>query len=121
MADLGNAKIIQLLLKHGGKVNAVGKQGLTPLHLAARKKHVDVVKVLLESGADISPLDKSGRTPSQYALSNKNNELAKALALDDNLQLSDRITLLENAKSRTTLQHTEDDERQALLKSLYAI
>jgi len=99
MSDLGNAKLMKLLLKHGGKVNAVGKQGMTPLHLATHKTHVEVIKVLLESGADIRLLDKSGRTPSQHALSNK---LAKALAPHDNVQLSDRIALLENAKAKIT-------------------
>jgi len=114
MCDLGKAEFVKLLLKHGGKVNMAGKQGMTPLHFAARKKHVNVVKVLLESGADVSLPDKSGRTPGQYAISNKNSELGQALALADNLQLCDRIALLENALN-------QQSQQQSMLKSLHAI
>eukprot|EP00746_Dinoflagellata_sp_MGD_P000913 gnl/MRDRNA2_/MRDRNA2_101703_c0_seq1.p1 gnl/MRDRNA2_/MRDRNA2_101703_c0~~gnl/MRDRNA2_/MRDRNA2_101703_c0_seq1.p1 ORF type:complete len:526 (+),score=116.51 gnl/MRDRNA2_/MRDRNA2_101703_c0_seq1:58-1635(+) len=121
MSDVGNAELLKLLVEHKGTINANGKQGMTPLHLAARKKHFTVVKVLLESGVDVSLLDDSGRTASQYAHSNKNDELAKALAPDDNLQPSDRISLLENAKAKATQQHMEDVERQSLLKSLNAV
>ena len=46
LAESGNAVMLQLLLNHGGKVNAVGKQGMTPLHLAARKKRIEVARLL---------------------------------------------------------------------------
>merc|ERR1712217_5440 len=109
---------VELLLKHGGKVNAAGKQGLAPLHLAARTKNDEVVRVLLESRADITQPDKSGRTAGQYALTNRSSELARALALDDSMQLSDRIALLENIKIKRTQEHVEDDEERSVPKLL---
>lgn len=33
-------------------VNAVGRNGLTPLHMAAHYNHVQLVQLLLEFGAD---------------------------------------------------------------------
>lgn len=120
MSDLGDSTAVELLLKHRGQVNAVGKQGMTPLHFAARRTHVDVVKMLVASAADIGLLDNSGRTPSQYALLNKSSDLAKALSIDDSLQLSDRIALLDTARPKAKRQCTDQKEYQALLESLYA-
>lgn len=117
MSDVGNPKLVKLLLKHGGKVNAPGKQGMTPLHLAARRNHVEVVKLLLESGADPSLLDASGRSACQYAISNKHSELAQALAVDSQLlQLSDRLAFLEDAKARQVQKQRERE----LLEELHA-
>jgi len=75
--------------------------------------------VLLQAGADIGLLDESGKSPGQYATANQCSELGKALALDDSLQLSDRITLLEKATTKQAPQQMSEEERQALLKSLY--
>jgi ankyrin repeat protein len=102
VANEGNVKLLQLLLKHGGKANAVGKQGLTPLHLAARKKQAEIVKVLVEAGADIGQTDSSGKTAGQYAMIGKDQSsvIGKALALDDSLQISDRVALLESANTK---------------------
>jgi len=117
-ANAGNSKMVELLIKYGGKVNAAGKQGMTPLHFAARKKHGEVVKVLLESGADITLLDQAGKTPGQYAQVNQSSDLCKALVLDDNLKLSDRIALLEKAKPQQA--PVDDEALQSMLKALHA-
>ena len=37
--------------------------GWTPLHLAARERHLDVVKVLVEKKANVHATTKNGRTP----------------------------------------------------------
>lgn len=107
-ADLGNAEISKLILKHGGKVNLAGKQGMSPLHLAARRKHVDVVEVLLNSGADVTLLDKSGRTAGYYAKANGNPELAAALIED--CDLDDQAASLEKARQgETRLKRQRED------------
>jgi len=55
--------LVRLLLKHGAKVNAADAEGLTPLHMAARRGHPDLAKVLLDAGANADAKDKNGFTP----------------------------------------------------------
>lgn len=121
VAHEGNAQLLQLLLNHGGNANAVGKQGMAPLHLAARRRHVKVVKMLLQSRGDVGQLDKSGRTPGQYAMTHQSSELGEALALDDSLQISDRIALLKKINIKQAPQHMEVENRESLPKSLHAV
>ena len=47
-------KIVQLLLKHGAKVNAKDVYGGTPLYAASRCGNIAVVKELLKNGANVS-------------------------------------------------------------------
>mmetsp|Transcript_97681 Transcript_97681/g.174015 ORF Transcript_97681/g.174015 Transcript_97681/m.174015 type:complete len:482 (+) Transcript_97681:133-1578(+) len=110
VCDQGKTELAEVLLKGGSKINAVGKQDMTALHLAARKGHLGVLKVLLEADADVHSKDKSGRTPGQYATS-KMSEVGKALALDDSLQLSDRIALLQSAEQS---QQRKDEDKQSM-------
>merc|ERR1712151_1302600 len=109
VSDLGNVDFVKLFLQHGGKVNQAGKQQMTPLHLAARKKHIEVVEVLLEAGADIDLTDMAGKRADQYAVRNGSPELAKALT--KGAQLSERLELLRTYRK-------EMEERQRLIKSL---
>lgn len=73
----GHVEIVKVLLEAGADVNAKsGRSGLTPLHEAAKKEHVDeaaknghveTVKVLLKAGADVNAEDGDGDTPLLYA------------------------------------------------------
>merc|ERR1712039_623929 len=116
----GNAALVELLIKHGAKVNAAGKQDMTPLHLAARKKHLAVIQLLLEAEADVSLLDKSKRLPAHYAKTNQSTDLAAALAVDCNLQLADRLAALESIAVKASQKRKEEDERLKLLKDLHS-
>ena len=51
-AQLGNAKIIQLLIENGACVNCVDDEGDTPLMIATLFNRVEAVKQLLAAGAD---------------------------------------------------------------------
>lgn len=113
MSDVGNSDFVNLLVQYGGKVNSSGKQGMTPLHLAARKKHFEVVEALLKAGADPTLLDKAGHAPGHYAKANKNTELSEALAED--LKLEDRIAILDKVKLERELVQRKQDEVQALI------
>lgn len=56
-------KKIKNLLKQGANVNAINKQGSTPLHVAILHKCTTIVKELLSNGADINALNQQGETP----------------------------------------------------------
>ena len=66
-ASGGHADIVELLLKEGIPVNAIGKDNNTPLHLAANNGHSDIVELLLRKGALIEPLTLSKHTPLHIA------------------------------------------------------
>ena len=53
------------LLEQGAKVNAVDNLGMTPLHWASLKGHVELIRLLLFYGADVNARDSffGGATP----------------------------------------------------------
>lgn len=53
---------VQLLIDLGAEVNAVGPQGRTALHYAARGGNAEICELLLKARADRSMLDEEGRT-----------------------------------------------------------
>lgn len=56
--DSGKANMVALLAESGAQVEARTRDGLTPLHCAARSGHEHVVDMLLERGAPISGKSK---------------------------------------------------------------
>jgi len=64
------SNIIKLLLRYNSDINAIDKNGDTPLHLAAYMGADDIVDLLIKSGADLNIINNSGKTPSEYT-SNK--------------------------------------------------
>ncbi len=63
-AKKGDEDLVQLLLKHGAKVNLTenGKER-SALHKAATSGHVNVISLLLNAGADIEAKDAQRLTP----------------------------------------------------------
>ncbi len=53
-ADKSHYDIMDILLKHGAKVNALDASGETALHRCAREGNVQACRVLLSFGADSS-------------------------------------------------------------------
>jgi Ankyrin repeats (3 copies) len=62
-ANAGKPTMVKWLLEHGVNVNARGRMGRTPLHLAAeRNTSSKTVEILLEWGADMHAKDDQGLT-----------------------------------------------------------
>lgn len=51
----GNAKIVNLLIKHGANVDQTDLKQKTPLHWAIR--NANIVNLLIENGADVDSID----------------------------------------------------------------
>jgi ankyrin repeat protein len=60
------AQMVQLLLDHGAKPNAIINNGQTALFAAIQRENVDAVRMLIEHGADVNFLDKQGAPPLSY-------------------------------------------------------
>jgi 26S proteasome non-ATPase regulatory subunit 10 len=64
-ASVGNLEMVKLLLTHEPKpdVNIQTSTGVTPIHLATSKKHVEVAKELFNAGASLRTKDKRSQYP----------------------------------------------------------
>ncbi len=47
-------EVKQFLQQDGANVNAINKDGLNPLHLAIRNKHLDCIPCLLDASVDVT-------------------------------------------------------------------
>ncbi|USE36557.1 ankyrin repeat domain-containing protein [Endozoicomonas sp. SCSIO W0465] len=54
-AEKGDHKRLQTLIERGINVNATGREGVTPLHIATRNGHVACLQTLIGKGADRLP------------------------------------------------------------------
>jgi len=85
---LKDVRMVRLLTAHGACVDAVGRDGWTPLCLAARQGSADVAKALLEAGASLFiPSGHCKKTPLEIATLNaKRNKLLAKSAVFELLQ-----------------------------------
>lgn len=75
----GNKKsVIELLIARGAQVDALSRDGFTPLHEAARSGYAEAASTLLDHGADILAL-ADGQTPLHRAVRYNKDELARLL------------------------------------------
>jgi ankyrin repeat protein len=67
-AAMGNAELTELVIDHGGDLDAKNSQGLTPLHSAAQEGCLNTAKLLVSRGADINARSRGNKTPFDYAV-----------------------------------------------------
>ena len=62
-AEIGSPAVIEVLLRHGAKVNHQDNYGSSGLHYASANGRTETVKLLLESGANPNLQDREGKMP----------------------------------------------------------
>lgn len=68
-------KAVELLLKHGAKVNTQDKYWHTPLHMAAAKWATGCAEALIPHMCSMDVADRSGRTPLHHAAHSGHEEV----------------------------------------------
>ena len=77
--NLGQTKVVRLLLLYGANANAKANGFYTPLHIAASMDNVDCVVELLNHNADITSKDEFGKTAYETAIIHKCEKSARIL------------------------------------------
>lgn len=73
-------EVVRTLVRAGADVNAQGgAMRATPLHMAARRGHVEIARSLLDAGAAANARDRKGDTPLQRAKNCRKNEVSQLL------------------------------------------
>lgn len=78
-AKTGDMKAVSKLLDAKVDVNSETTNGLTALHFAVGKGHLDIMNVLLARGAQVDSTDKYNNTPLHYAAASNKMAAAKLL------------------------------------------
>jgi ankyrin repeat protein len=106
-------EMVKYLLDRGARVDIPTRDGLTPLHLAARGAKAENVRMLLAAGASVRAKDRGGQTPLHYAIGSRNVEIAGLLierGADVNAEIHEGMTPLQMARD------SNDSAMQALLE-----
>ncbi|XP_077982816.1 ankyrin repeat domain-containing protein 27-like [Glandiceps talaboti] len=82
-ASYGQAKIIELLVKRGGVINATDYHGSTPLHLACQRGHQNATLLLLDCRGSPNLADNDGNTPLHQCCANGHEDCVKAVVYFD--------------------------------------
>nr|CAH7736018.1 unnamed protein product [Callosobruchus chinensis] len=69
-ADTGALDVVEILLRHGAKVNALDGLGQTALHRCAREDNVQACRILLSYNVDTTIVSLQGYTAAQMASEN---------------------------------------------------
>jgi ankyrin repeat protein len=75
----GDLATLKLAIEAGDDIDALDRDGRTPIFQAAIDGRVDILRELLRSGASIAHRDVSGRTPLHLAVIQGKQEVASAL------------------------------------------
>jgi len=79
-APYAGPAIVRALVQAGANVNAcAGVTRSTPLHMAARRGHLEIAQASLDCGAALDALDRKGDTPLQRAINCRRQKVAQFL------------------------------------------
>ena len=78
--DMGDLTAVKSIIDGGVNVNAVDKDGFTPLHWAPENNRLDIVNYLIAKGADVNAgTTKDRLTPLHLAVAAKAKDIVRAL------------------------------------------
>jgi len=77
--DLGNLKIVKLLIENGANIYHINDSLETALHIAVKGNHIKITRFLLEEGVRLFSKDNSGNTALFYAKESAFNEIIDLL------------------------------------------
>ena len=101
----GHVEAAKALLKAGADTEAVGTEGLIPIHYAAERGLVEVVKLFVDAGVNKEKVDDRGVTPLMRATHRGKVEVVKVLlaaGVDLKKKNSQGKTALAISKERYT-------------------
>lgn len=88
-ADIGNEKIVDLILKMGKvDINVLNKLGESALHVAVKDGNDKVAELLIKNGINVNLLDRNGYSALHDAIFEKNENIAKLITEDPSLNLN---------------------------------
>jgi len=91
-------EVVRKLVQAGADVNVCGGvTRATPLHMAARRGHLEIARTLLDCGAAIQARDSKGDTPRQRAINCRRKNVAQLL--EERSKLKPRILLRASTPS----------------------
>lgn len=110
-ARRGDAHLAEKLIGARANLDQVdSKQGLSPLHLAARGKHLEMIKVLVAANAQVGLPASNGKTAADLAKANRASSEIIAL-LDDSAKAT---AYPSTEKKQDTLAGLTKEQRAAL-------
>jgi ankyrin repeat protein len=104
-AQDGDLSLIKRLLAEGFDINAFDGLGMTPLHWAAKREHLEAAAFLIEAGADVNARDEAriGDTALGEVAGNCSYEMARLLVdagADPSIRGWMQLNALDQAKRR---------------------
>ena len=104
--------IASKILQFGFNINRKNNNGLTPLHVAAKKKaNMEALKFLMANGANVNALTNNNKSPLYYLICNRDDDKKLKYLLQkgasSNLKLKWGFTMLMKATACKKLSHVK--------------
>lgn len=89
---LGDLSAVKKAIAAGGDINAIGKDGCSPLIMASNTGPIEVVTFLLDAGANKEAIDPNGNTALMYAAMLGHADIVKLLLnIGANIEAKDKL------------------------------